>query len=140
MAKISGLGWTALGVDNSAGTIIDIRNDVTNLSWTVPVAVQDVTGLDKFAMERITLLRDFTVSLSGVFNPAAGASHSVFKDIMASASPAREFNLTVGGVSIGVTPAFTLLFTGYDVSRSNSGELTWSAPGVLASGDIPAWT
>lgn len=139
MAKISGLGWTTLSVDNSSGTLLDIRNDVTNLDWAVPVAVQDVTGIDKYAMERIALLRDFSVNISGVFNPT-GNSHTVFKNIMASTSPAREINITIGGASIGVTPAFTVLFTGYDIGRSNSGELTFSAPGVLASGDIPAWT
>lgn len=140
MAKQSGLGWTTLSVDDSASTLRDIKNDVTNLDWTLPVATQDITGIDKYAMERLALLRDFTVTLSGVFNVASNASHDVFKDINASSSVPREFNLTIGGKSLGVTPAFTVLFTGYDVSRGNDGALTWSAPGVLASGDIPAWT
>lgn len=139
MAKISGLGWTTLQVDNSSGSLVDIRNDVTNFDWTLPVATQDTTGIDKYAMERINLLRDFTITLSGVFNPS-GNSHTVLKDINASSSPAREVNFAIGGAILGITPVIEVLFTGYDVSRGNDGALTWNAPGVLANGAIPAWT
>ncbi len=139
IAKESGLAWTTLSVDNSAGSLQDIRNDVTNLEFATPRATQDITGIDKSARERRHLLADFTITMNGVFNDASNKSHDVFKTVP-STSVAREINITVSGNSLGVTPAFTILLTDYPLTRAGSGELTWAVPGSLASGDVPAWT
>lgn len=140
MPKQSGLGWTTLSVDDNSGTLRDIRNDVTNFEFSTPRGVQDVTGVDKYAMERILLLADFSITLNGVANFDSNKSHDVFKTVTSSSATAREINLTISGQSIGITPAITVLFTDYQMSRSDQGELTWSAPGVLANGEIPTWT
>lgn len=140
MPKQSGLGWTTLSVDDNSGTLRDIKNDVTNFEFSTPRGVQDVTGVDKYAMERILLLADFSITLNGVANFDSNKSHDVFKTVTSSSATAREINLTISGQSIGITPAITVLFTDYQMSRSDQGELTWSAPGVLANGEIPTWT
>ena len=132
MAKASGLGQTALSVDTSAGTPTDIRNDVTNWQMATPRGVQDITGVDKSANERLLLLADMSVTYNGVFN--ATGSHLVFRTVP-STSVARTCTNTVNGVTL----AGELLFSGYDLSRSDSGELTWSAPGALADGTVPTW-
>jgi hypothetical protein len=135
MAKESGLGWTTLSVDDSAGSPQAIKNDITNLAISTPRAVQDVTGIDKSAMERLLLLADASFTLNGVFNDAAGASHVVFKTVP-STSVARTTTATISGQTL----APELLYTDYQLSRADSGELTWSAPGVLADGVVPAWS
>lgn len=134
MAKASGLGWTTCSVDDSGGVARAIKNDVTNLQFETPRAVQDVTGIDKSAIERLLLLADFSITLNGVFNAAANQSHDVFKTVP-STSVARTVTLTVGGVTL----ANEVLFTDYPLSRSDSGELTWAVPGVLADGTVPTW-
>lgn len=139
MAKESGLAWTALSIDDSGGTLRDIRNDITNLEFATPRATQDTTGIDKSAMERLLLLADMSITMNGVFNDASNASHDVFKTIP-STSVAREITLNVSGQILGTTPTVTLLLTDYPLSRSDSGELTWAVPGVLANGAIPTWT
>jgi len=135
MAKASGLGWTTCSADNSAGVAKDIKNDVTDLQFATPRAVQDITGIDKLAMERLLLLADFSVTLKGVFNAATDKSHDVFKTVP-STSVIRTLSLTVNGVSLNNE----VLFTDYPLSRSASGELTWSVPGVLADGTVPTWS
>ena len=123
-------------MDTSTPTLTDISSDITNFQFATPRAVQDVTGVDKSAMERILLLADFSVTLNGVFN--AALSHTVFEDI--------TDNDTVRTTKIqptsGSTPYLSCetLYTDYQLTRSNSGELTWSAPGVLADGNSPSWT
>ena len=139
MAKESGLGWTAMSVDDSGGTLRDIRNDCTALSIATPRAVQDVTGIDVYAMERLLLLADMAVTLNIIFNDATNASHDVFKTVP-STSVAREFTLTVSGQTLGTTPTATLLFTDYPLARAATGELTAAVPGVLANGVLPTWT
>lgn len=134
MAKENGLGWTTLSVDNSAGVVKAIKNDVTNLQFATPRGVQDITGVDKSAFERLLLLADFTVTFNGVFNDAADFSHDVFKTVPSS-SVARTTTLTVSGNTL----AGELLYTDYALTRTQSGELTWSAPGVLADGTVPTW-
>ena len=133
MAKTSGLGWTTLSADDNSGTPVDIKNDVTNLSWSMPRGVQEVTGVDKSAPERILLLSDFSVTLNGVFN--SGTSHGVFKTVPTETS-SRTLSMTVNSQSLNTE----VLFTDYALTRSDSGELTWSVPGVLANGTAPSWT
>jgi hypothetical protein len=49
---------------------------------------------------------------------------------------ARTTSLTVNGASLNNE----VLYTDYPLSRSASGELTFSVPGVLADGTVPVWT
>ncbi len=135
MAKENGLGWTTLSVDTSGGSAKDIKNDVTNLSFSTPRAVQDVTGLDKSAYERILNLSDFSITLSMPFNDATDRMHDVFKTV-SSTSVARTTTLTVSGNTL----APEVLYTDYALTRSDSGELTASVPGVLADGAVPTWS
>ena len=122
-------------MDDSSGTPNAIKNDVTAFQFATPRGVQDVTGVDKSAMERLLLLADFSISLNGVFNDAASASHVTFKTVP-STSVARTVSLAVSGQTL----ANECLFTDYSLSRAASGELTWTAPGVLSDGTVPTWS
>ena len=133
MAKESGLGM-ALAIDDSGGSARTISNDVTNFDFAIPRGTQDVTGIDKSANERLLLLADFSISVNGVFNDGSNASHDVFKTV-GSTSVARTVTITVSGQSL---PNETF-FTDYSLSRSATGELTYSAPGVLTGGTVPTW-
>lgn len=134
MAKSSGLGQTSLSIDDASGTARDIRNDITNWQMATPRGVQDITGVDKSANERLLLLADASITLNGVHNPAANRQHDVLKTV-SSTSVARTVTVTVNGVTL----ATEMLFSDYQLSRSDSGELTWSAPGALADGTVPTW-
>lgn len=134
MAKESGLGWTTASVDDAGGTARAIKNDITNLQLATPRGVQDITGIDKSAYERLLLLADMSVTLNGVFNDAANQAHDVFKTVP-STSVARTTTLTVSGQTL----AGELLYTDYPLTRADSGELTWAVPGVLADGTVPTW-
>ena len=133
MAKESGLGFSVI-VDDSAGSARTISNDITNLDFATPREEQDITGLDKSARERLLLLADFTVSISGVFNDASNMSHDVFKTVPSS-SVARTVTLAISSQTL----ACEAFFSDYALSRSSSGELTWSAPGALSGGAVPTW-
>lgn len=135
MAKETGLGWTTLDVDDAAGAPQDLRNDVTNFQFATPRGVQDVTGIDKSAMERLLLLADFSITLNGVFNPAATFSHAVLSTVP-STSVARTVTIVVSAQSL----VNETLFTDYSLNRNQDGSLTWSAPGVLSDGTVPTWT
>jgi len=134
IAKESGLGWTTCSVDNSSGVAKAIKNDVTNLQFATPRGVQDVTGIDKSAFERLLLLADMSCQLNGVFNDAADQAHDVFKTVP-STSVARTTTLTISGQTL----AAELLYTDYSLNRGNDGSLLWTAPGVLADGTVPTW-
>lgn len=134
MAKQSGLG-SALAVDNASGTACTISNDVTSLSWETPREEQEITGLDKSAMERLLLLADFTVEVSGVVNTASNMSHDVFKTVPSTAVN-RTTTITI---PTPVVLAGELLYHIYSLERSDSGELTFTAEGSLADGTTPTW-
>jgi len=134
MAKSTGLG-ASVAVDDSGGTPRTISNDITDLSTSTPRPDQDVTGIDKSARERLLLLADFTVTLNGVFNPAAAPSaHAVFSTVPSS-SVVRTTTITVQAKVL----AGELLYTDYALTRGADGAMTWSAPGALADGTVPTW-
>lgn len=140
MAKTSGLGGAILVAD-SVPTVRTITNDCTNYAFSTPRAVQDVTGVDKFANERILLLSDYSVTLNGVFNSASSnMSHDVFKTI-SSTSVVRSVEIDPIGTTTGL-PALVVncLLTDYQITRASTGELTWQVPGSLADGTVPAWS
>ena len=134
MGKESGIGMTVT-VDDSSGTGRAITNDITNIQFTTPRGVQDVTGLDKSAIERILLLADGTVTITGVFNDAANLSHDVFKSV-----PTTSVSRTVVIVHSGQTMTMEILFTDYSLNRGTDGALTWTATGSLANGTAPTWS
>lgn len=133
MAKASGLGWTTASVDDASGTPVVMKNDFTNLQMATPRGVQDVTGLDKSAEERLLLLSDFSVTGNGVFNSAV--SHTVWRTVPSTSVP-RTTTMVVNGATI----APEVLYTDYPLTRGATGELTWSVPGVLADGTVPTWS
>ncbi|MBD9723443.1 hypothetical protein IHE70_09335 [Streptomyces sp. ID-01-6.2a] len=112
-----------------------MKNDVTSLQFATPRGVQDVTGIDKSAYERILLLADFSITLNCVFNDAADQMHDVFKTVP-STSVARTTTLTVSGQTL----ANEVLYTDYPLNRADGGELTAAIPGVLADGVVPTWS
>ncbi len=107
----------------------------------MPRGVQDVTGIDKAGIERLLLLADFSMTLNGVFNSTPTTSeHAVLKTIP-STSVLRTVNITItGSVAANLNQASAVLFTDYQLTRPQTGELTWSVPGVLANGLVPSWT
>ena len=135
MAKESGLGLT-VALDDSGGTARSIENDVTDLTFSTPRGVQDATGVDSSAMERILLLADFQASLTGIFNDAASTGfHTVVKDI-GSTSATRTLTL----VHSGQTLANEVICTDQQWTRSGTGELTATVPCQLNSTTVPTWS
>lgn len=116
MAKSTGLGQRlyVAGV-NVSGDIGSIDNCAS------PLAVQDVTGIDKSAIERIPGLLDGALDYTAFFNPSPGAAHDVFSDL----PTADVHELYCTGTAIG-DPAAGLVAKqiGYDLKRANDGALT----------------
>jgi hypothetical protein len=135
MAKINGLGLTAFNIDDAGGTPRDVRNDLGNFGISTPRAVQDVTGLDKSANERLLLLADYALDTSGFINPTANRLHDVGKTIPAG-SVARTVGITFGGISLSAE----MLGTDYQVTRAEGGAATCKIPWVLADGTVPTWS
>lgn len=122
-------------MDDASNSQQAIKNDITNLAIATPRAVQDITGIDKSAFERLLLLADVSVTLNGVFNGAANMSHDVLKTISSTSVP-RLTTVVVNSKTL----APNLLFTDYNLTRATGGALTWSAPGSLSDGVVPVWS
>lgn len=134
--KESGLGWTTFSVDDATGDPDDIRDDTTSLQFALPRAMQDVTALDKSAMERLPLLADFSGSAGGVFDDATDKAHEVLKTVGSATPTSRTMTIVISGQTL----ANEVHVTDYAMTRSQAGEFTWTAPFVLANGTAPAWS
>lgn len=126
MAKSSGLTTSVTIASNN------ISNDVTSINIDTPYGVQDVTGLDKSAMERLLLRADLTGTITGVFNTAASMSHATLK------TPGSKTLVIVYPGTATMTA--TVVTTNYAVSMGTDGSLTWSVNFSLSSGTAGAWT
>jgi hypothetical protein len=133
--KESGLAITTLSVDDGAGSAKDIRADVGNFQFSTPRGVQDVTGVDKSAYERLLLLADFSITLNGVgFDDQASQAHAAFKTV-SSTSVLRTVSLNISGQTL----ATECIATDYGLTRGNDGAITWTVPLTLADGTVPTW-
>lgn len=139
MAKTSGLGGV-IKVADASSAVQTITNDCTNYTFTTPRATQDTTGVDKFASEKLLLLADYSVTLNGVFNTASNFSHAVFSTVP-STTVIRSVEIDPIGTTTGNPKlAVNCWLTDYQITRANTGELTWQVPGALADGNAPTWT
>lgn len=137
MAKTSGLGGK-IQVGDAFNTLQNITNDVTNYQFSTPRAVQDITGVDKSAHERLLLLADYSATWNGVFNNSGTiTSHPVFQTIPSTSVLRTTQIFPVGGT----TPVMQVncYLSDYGLTRSNTGELTWQVPGALGDGAVPTW-
>ncbi len=92
-------------------------------------------------MERLLLLADFSITLTGVaFNDnGTNGAHFVFKTVPSNSNQ-RTVTLVITG-SVGTnTLTNECLFTDYAINRDQDGSLSWTAPGVLANGTAPSWS
>lgn len=138
-AKESGLGVTTFTIEDSGGTARAVINDVTALTINTPSAIQDITGIDKSAMERLFLLADGSFNYTYVFNDAA--TTGIFTVLKAY----RTLNGTdVGRTHTFVHSAQTLamdcLLTDFPLVRGADGSFGGSATAQLSSGTVPAWS
>jgi hypothetical protein len=124
-----------VAVDDSGGSARSIENDLTSVDWATPRGIQDVTGVNKSANERLLLLADASITFNGVFNDASNLGHDVFKTI-SSSSVARTVTLVMSGKTL----PNEMLLTDYALTRSSAGELTYSVPGVLSDGTAQTWS
>lgn len=139
MAKTSGVGITALTLDDSSGTARSCINDIGDFQISTPRAVQDVTGVDKAAIERLLLLADASFTFNGFFNDAATTGlHSVAKSVP-STSVQRLVVITITGTVGANTLSCECMFTDYALTRGQDGALTVSIPAVLSNGTAPTW-
>lgn len=134
MAKEAGFALT-VNLDDSSDSSRNISNDVTSLNWRLPRASQDITGVDKSAVERLMLLSDFSCTLNGVFNDGSNLSHAVLKNANTT-TQVRDMSLVISGQTLTIN----VFIISYDMDRPGTGELTWTSELVLADGAAAAWS
>lgn len=131
MAKFAGLGM-AVTLDNSAGNPVTISNDVASITLGDTSGEQDVTGVDKSAMERLQLLSDSQVTLNGNGWPSS-TTFAVFSN------RANSRTLVIDFPDSGTYTVEVMIF-GFSPSRGADGAVTWSADLKLCNGTAGAWS
>ena|SRR3990167_317040 len=139
MAKESGIGMTVT-VDAADGTGDDLSNDITSVQISTPRGMQDITGLDKSAIERLLLLADGTITLTGVFNDATDKSHVAFKTAPTQAATGTGSTRTVVIAISGQTLTIECVIQDYALSRAQDGSFVWTATLLCANGTAPTWS
>lgn len=114
--KTSGLG------DNFYIGGFDLSGDVSSLDQiSTPLATFDVTGIKKFATERIPGARDGNLQFTSFFNPSPGQAHQALLSLPRTDAIATYFR----GTAL-LSPAFCIngKQINYDFTRDNTAHLT----------------
>ena len=129
MAKSAGLAQKLFhGVYDISGDVGAITN------WSTPVAVLDVTGIDKSATERLQGLVSGEVGFTAYFNDASGAAHAALRAPTAGAPVTWCFGSTVGDTA-GMFQGEGL---DYSPTRGNDGALTFDVT-MDTYTTLPVW-
>jgi hypothetical protein len=122
MARQSGMGHRLL-IDG-----YDPSSDITAVnSLSTPMTLQDVTGIDKYAHERIGLLHDASAEFAHAWNPSnAGTGDAIHQVLRGLPTTDRQVTY-LAGQTLGA-PAFSLITkqVNYDWARNNDGSMTGS--------------
>lgn len=118
MSKQGGLG------DNFYVAGYDLSGDIASLQDIAGgPAVQTVTGIDKYAMERIGLLRDGRMSFTSYFNPSSGQAHDRLGNLPTTDVILSYFRGTTLG---GEAACLNAKQVDYNGSRADSGAFTFN--------------
>jgi len=124
--KTSGLG-DQLYVDG-----IDMSGDIGAVQSLVKsFAEQDVTGLDKSAIERILLLEDGEIGFANYYNPVSPGLHAILSDLPDTDALVSYFRGTLLGA---VTASLLGKQINYGLSRGSDGSLVGANIAVKGSG------
>lgn len=123
----------SITIDDELGAGVDISNDVLSLSFNTPLGSFDVSGQDKLAFEKISLLQGFDITLNMAFN--AAVQHTVFASVWSNAVE-RTFVLVVSGQILTVE----VLFSNYEIQRGSDGALTCTVSGEVSNAVAPVWS
>jgi hypothetical protein len=132
MAKESGVGVDALFVGG-----YDLSGDVGAVQSIVQKrALQNITGLDKSAIERTGLLQDGELSFNAWFNPSANQEHEALKVLPTGDRTVMYFH----GSTVGTSPvaAMNAKQVSYDMARGADGSLALTIQ-ALGSGSGLDW-
>lgn len=131
MAVQTGLGdaFYISGVDISGDT-----NSINKIDTAVKT--EDVTGINKFAHERIASTRDGDMSFTTYFNPAAGQQHSVLKTLP-TADAVATYVRGAGTLGAGAA-SLTGKQLDYKLKRGNAGSLLFDVD-IKANGFGLMW-
>lgn len=125
MAKVSGLPSSVTIASN------DISNDVLSFTIDTPYGTQDITGVDKSAMERLVLRSDITGTIVVAWNTASNRAHATLK------TPGSK-TFVIG--LPGATATFTAVTTNYAVTMGADGSLSASVNYLVSNGTVLAWS
>jgi hypothetical protein len=132
MTKFAGLS-VVVNVDNTAGSPVNVSNDVSSISSNGSIGEQVVTGLDKTAEERIQLVEDVEYVLAGR-GVASAATRAVLWENL------RTTRTVTIDLPDSATVAAEVFFYGFQWGRADDGAFTWSTTMRLNNGTAPAWS
>jgi hypothetical protein len=110
----------------------NISNDVLSFSFDTPYGTQEITGLDKSAVERLLLRADASGSFTFAFNVDANRSHAILKT-----PGSKTFVILFAGAA---TATFTAITTNYGLNVAEDGSVLGNFNWALSSGTAVAWT
>lgn len=125
MAKQSGLG------DNFYLDAFNVSGDISSLgSISCPMGALEVTGIDKFATERIYGHQDGHMEATTFFNDATGQEHDALKTLPRTD---RVFSYFHGSTLGNAAASMVCKQIGYDGTRADDGALTYEFVGEANS-------
>ena len=135
MAKFAGMGM-GLAIDSAAGSPVAVSDYVGDITVTNSFGEQDVTPVSAFAMDRLQLVEDATISISG-----QGFPDDAIMELFTTTP-----RLPAAGRTVTVTYpndwsyTFEAKIFSFSPARPQNAGITWSAELRLVGGSPGTWS
>lgn len=135
MAKFAGLGLT-LHIDDASGTPVEISDWVSDFSVNNSFGEQDVSSLSQFAMDRLQLTEDDTLSIT---MPGAVGDDTLMPVFFTTPRlPAAGRTVTIGYPNDWGYSFEAMIFS-RNISRGQGGALSLTVEMRLTGGTAGTW-
>lgn len=131
MAVVNGIP-TSFTIDDSSGTPVTFSAEVGTITLNTSRAQQDISGLDVDGTKRINLRGDYTVDMSGFWDPDTVIP--VFGDLTGE----RDISIAYPGA----TYTGVIVLSTFAPARNQDGSMGWTANGSQSDGasQASAWS
>lgn len=123
-------------LDDSGDSPRIISADVVSLDFSTPINSEEIQGVDKTGIQRLSLLADFSATLSCKFDDTAVTNAwNVLKDA-SSVIQERDLSIAISGQTLDVD----VVVTDTQFSRGADGSFNITSPLSMGDGVPAVWS
>ena len=114
----------------------DVAANIGDIAFNTGQELFTARNLNSDTRSRLQGIQDMTITITGDVADQTGETLEVFRDFEGTPGHSRWFLISLSGITLGVK----MMQSSFNISRSQSGELSFTSELSLAAGIKPNWS